>query len=187
MDALSTLAPRHGGVEEWNDAHLRLETYLRAYRLGDKWHEHELVRTIMIEAAKRKTEAPSRNATVITLETAIEMTDQWFGLVMRNAEGRASAEGRVHLLLTEAGKEWRDAFLSTDPPVEFIRAINDVSVSIGPDMHKSRMNAQQMDYGTFERIARGAFEQFEWGPVLRAFVIWLIIFLAAFTWYRQIS
>ncbi len=187
MDALSINTRTRGCVEEWNDAHLRLESYLRAYRLGDKWHEHELVRAIMLQAVGRKELSPERDATTITLETAIEMTDQWFSLVMRDAGERASAEGRVHLLLTDAGREWRDAFLSSDPPVEFIRAINDVSVSLGPDMHKSRMNAQQMDYGTFERIARGAFEQFEWGPVLRAFVIWLVIFLAAFTWYRHVS
>jgi len=186
METLNTDQRRSGTIREWNEAHRRLEDYLRAYRLADKWHEHRLMGEILRRAAERHGLDPGASPAKAAIETAQEMIDEWFSRILPEVDpARRCAQGRACLLLVDAGDRWPAAFLSQEPPADFLVRMKEVSIRLTPEMDVTPMNPCPMDYGSFPRLTGAAFQEFKWAPVLHGFVLWLLLFLAAFTYYER--
>ncbi len=64
-------------------------------------------------------------------------------------------------------------------------AVRSASMQAGPALEFTSLIRTEVDYGAMEDIAEGTWQQFSWAHVLRAFVIWVVIFFAAYGAYLQ--
>ena len=80
--ALSAFQPKTGALEEWNDAYVRVEDYLRAHRIHNRLHQSRLILRILERAARRHEQYPNLSPTTLAAEEAERMMDAWFGEIL---------------------------------------------------------------------------------------------------------
>ena len=166
---------------DWEVACLRLEDYLRAH--GVQPRERLLVLTLEIirEARELHLNNPGKSPMQTTMELAIGRTDEWFAMLAGSAENAVRA--RVAFFSPAIHRKWAFAFLVPSPPVGMLAEVRTAGTEAGPELDFQSLIRREMDYGAMEDIARETWEQFSWSHVLRAFVLWLVIFLAAYGLY----
>lgn len=160
---------------------MRLEDYLRAH--GVQPRERLLVLTLEIirEARGLHLKSPGRSPMQVTMELAIGRTDEWFAMLAGSAEN--SVRARVAFFSPAIHRKWAFAFLVPCPPGELLAEVRNAGTEAGPALNFHSLVRREMDYGTMEDIARGTWDQFSWSHVLRAFAIWLAVFLIAYGLY----
>lgn len=166
---------------DWEVACLRLEDYLRAH--GVQPRERLLVLTLEIirEARELHLNNPVKSPMQATMELAIGRTDEWFVMLAGSAE--KSVRARVAFFSPAIHRKWALAFLVPSPPGELLAEIRNAGTQAGPELDFQSLIRREMDYGAMEDIARETWDQFSWKQVLRAFVLWLVVFLAAYGLY----
>src|SRR5215217_4729964 len=70
--------PRTGTMEEWNEAYVRVENYLRAHRIHNRLHQSRLIQQILQRAAHRHESEPGRSPTVLAAQETESLMDVWF-------------------------------------------------------------------------------------------------------------
>jgi hypothetical protein len=166
----------------WNIACLRLEDYLRVHRVHDR---ERLLRLNLelLEEAKRLHAADSvRPPLDVTMSLATARTEEWFSRLAgsESPDAMQAARGRAAWFASGLHREWPSVFLDPNPPAELLSAVRAASLQAGPALEFSSLTRAEMDYGPMEDLAEGTWQQFSWGHVLRAFVIWVVIFFAAY-------
>ncbi len=176
--ALSTFQPRTGTLDEWNDAYVRVEDYLRAHHIHNRLHQSRLILRILERAARRHEQNPGLNPTTLAAEEAGRMMDAWFGEVLDEQNltpDRIAIAGRLALLLTDGAQKNPYAFLNEEQiPPEFARAMRRSSIEAGPDLAVSSMVPRPIDLGPITEAAGETIEQFERWPLLRTLALWLL-------------
>ena len=176
---LATFQPRTGTLDEWNDAYLRVEDYLRAHRIHNRLHQSRL---ILERAARRHEKTQAVAPTILAAEEAERMMDAWFSEVLGERDlphDRIAVNGRLALLLTDGPTRWPYAFLDEEQvPPEFARAMQQSSIEAGPDLAVSSMVPRPIDLGPISEAAGETMERLEKWPLLHTLVLW-VLFLAA--------
>jgi hypothetical protein len=175
---LATFQPRTGTLDEWNDAYVRVEDYLRAHRIHNRLHQSRLILRILERAARRHEQNPGLNPTTLAAEEAESLMDAWFGEVLDEQNltpDRIAIAGRLALLLTDGAQKNPYAFLNEEQiPPEFARAMRRSSIEAGPDLAVSSMVPRPIDLGPITEAAGETIEQFEKWPLLRTLALWLL-------------
>jgi hypothetical protein len=175
---LSTFQPKTGTLDEWNDAYVRVEDYLRAHRIHNRLHQSRLILRILERAARRHEQNPGLNPTTLAAEEAGRLMDAWFGEVLDEQNltpDRIAIAGRLALLLTDGAQKNPYAFLNEEQiPPEFARAMRRSSIEAGPDLAVSSMVPRPIDLGPITEAAGETIEQFEKWPLLRTLALWLL-------------
>jgi len=168
--------------DEWNIACLRLEDYLRVHRIHDRERLLRLSLELLEEAKKAHAASPGRTPLDVTMPLAIARTEEWFSRLAGSEipDAQQAARGRAAWFASGLHREWPSAFLDPHPPAELLAAVRSASLQAGPALEFSSLTRAEVDYGPMEDIAGGTWQQFSWGHVLRAFLIWLAIFFAAY-------
>jgi hypothetical protein len=185
MGALLPTADSLNGAAEpaWDEAFLRVQSYLRAYRLESPVLLSKITSSIIAEARSR---FPSAQADPV--EVAIEVTYSriaaWFtqaGYPADPANEQLSALGR--LALADLPGEWANTFLSPEPvSPDLAVAMASVRILPGPEMRPSGMAPEPLEFGILEPGDPRLPSRRVWIPV-RVVTLWIIIFgFFGFAW-----
>ena len=170
--------PKTGALEEWNEAYVRVEDYLRAHRIHNRLHQSRLILRILERAARRHAVNPDLSPTTLAAEEAERMMDTWFSEVLDEqdlAPDRVTVAGRLALLLPDGARKNPYTFLSEEPPpAAFVQAMRRSSIEAGPDLAVSSMVPRPIDLGPITEAAGETIERFEKWPLLRTLALWLI-------------
>lgn len=179
LAALSGFRPRTGTVEQWNDAYVRVEDYLRAHRIHNRLHQSRLIEAILERAALRHELDPSQHPTTLAAQETERAMQAWFGDLLgesAQASDRLAVQARVALLLADVPTKWPYAFLDADAtPPEVRAAVHRSTIQAGPDMAVSSMVPREIDLGTLPEVAGETFDVFERWPLVRWVAIWSVI------------
>jgi hypothetical protein len=183
------LADKDHATCAWNAACLRLEEYLCAHLVEDRAVLLRLTLRILDEARRFHAREPQRSPIAMTMEIAVSLTESWFARLAGGDDAQADlmlvSRGRVAYFATSAYRKWPQAFLDPHPPEELVTTVRNATLEAGPGLEFTRLVRQEVEYGPMEQIARETWEKFSWGHVLRAFAIWVGIFVAAYVSYLQ--
>ncbi len=172
------ILPDHTGqlagrpLEEWNEAHTKVESYFNALRIRNRPLLGQLTLRVLERAQKRAPQEPRRTATQLAAEEMDHIVTEWFAAVLlvppTNADQMLSTRGRLALLLADMPGKWQDQFLRPGPwPEEFTEAMRETFLRAGPDFQLSKMAPRPLDLGpitTLGNLGRV--------PYLRMIIVW---------------
>lgn len=140
----------------WNEAHERVESYLRAHRIALPITLSDLTNQIIAQAWARQPTEPRLAPVTIALSEADRVITDWFARVLaqeRPHSRRLGVRGRLALALADAPGRWPDAFLAPSPPP---RALSDAMraafLRAGPAPQRSKMMPQNIPLGSVARM-----------------------------------
>lgn len=166
----------------WNEAALRLEDYLRAHRVHDREHLLRLNLDLLAEARRAHPGQPGRSPLEVTMSLAAARTEEWFARLVdghATPDPQLAARGRAIWFASGLHRDWPSAFLAPAPE-GLLAAVRSGSIQAGPALEFSSLVRAEMDYGALEDLAENTWQQFSWAHTLRAFLIWVVIFFAAY-------
>lgn len=170
--------PTTGSLEEWNQAYVRVEDYLRAHRIHNRLHSSRLISKILERAAVRHAADPTLDPTTLAAEETELLMDHWFAEILDERDQpheRIAVDGRVALLLCDGPQRWPYAFLEDKQvPEDFVQAMRAGALAAGPDMAVSSMVPRPIDLGPIPEAAGETLERFEQLPMLRTIFLWLL-------------
>jgi hypothetical protein len=188
MDALTTAlqqgtAPEGLSLVEWNAACLRVEDYLRAHQLGNRAVVLRLTLEILQRAVAQRAQRPEEPFLGLALDEATRWADEWFAKLSgeRTDDLQDAARGRVAWVATHLGRGQGETFAPVTPALSDV--VGRISLQAGPNLEFTSLSRAEIDYGTMKEIARESRDQFSWVYVLRAFVIWVGVFLLCYGLY----
>lgn len=164
---------------DWDPACRRIEEYLRAHAVVPRERLIALTLGILQEAKSLHAQDPSGTPLECAMNLVVRKSDDWFSLLA----GDPSKASRARLAYFSSGRN--DLFLEPSPPAEFVSSIRSAGIEAGPALEFQSLIRKELDYGAMEDIARETWEQFSWRHVLRAFVLWLVVFLVAWASYLR--
>lgn len=187
----------------WDEAFLRVESYLRAHQIESRLLLNRLAMEIIRAAhdATQSAAAPGYLAmgtpavpavpdpVSLAMREAERRTNAWFKRVLGDAadpeDERLGTRGRIALVLANVPARWPQHFLAdTPPPPELVEAMRAVYIEAGPEIEITSMFPRPMDFGPIANVADEAWKTFARWPLLRAFVGWLFFLgLLAAAWY----
>jgi hypothetical protein len=166
---MNTFFPATGSETEWNLAYYRVEDYLRALRVENKFYQSQLILGILEKAAQRHAEDPSQSPTVLAMDQARAEVNLWFDNVLGHRE-RLTPTGLISFLAIDGPKRWPVLFLSDAVPPDFNHEMRDSGVRAGPDLEVSSMVPRPIDVSPLldPLHITDALEKARWGPALVA-------------------
>lgn len=170
----------------WNLACVRLDDYLRAHLVQDREHLLRLNLQLIDEAKLLQKQHVDSTPLDVTMNLVTKRTEDWFSRLAddsHEADARMAARGRALWFTNDLYRRFPSAFLEPEPPAGLRDAVRSVTLQTGPDIELASLTRKEIDYGPMEDIVGETWHQFAWGYVLRAFVIWVIIFFAAYGSY----
>jgi hypothetical protein len=188
----SNVAPEPVGPG-WDEAFLRVESYLRAHQIESRLVLNRLAMEI-VRAARVAADAPPssgaarRDPVALAMQEAERRTTAWFARVLGDAadpdDERLGTRGRIALVLADVPARWPQYFLAeAPPPQELIDAMRAAYIEAGPELELTRMVPRPLDFGPIANVADEAWSTFARWPMLRAVFGWLLfIGLLAAIW-----
>lgn len=175
----------------WDEAFLRVESYLRAHQIESRLLLNRLVVEIIREARAAADTPAGAGADPIALamREAERRTTAWFAQALGDAadpeDERLGTRGRIALVIADVPARWPQHFLaSTPPPPELVEAMRAAYLEAGPELELTRMVPRPLDFGPIANVADEAWKTFKRWPVLRAVVGWaFFVGLLAAAWW----
>ena len=186
----------------WDEAFLRVESYLRAHQIESRLVLNRLTVEI-IRAARESAGAAGPDAVAaaggsagarpdpvsLAMREAARRTTAWFARVLGDAadpeDERLGTRGRVALVMADVPARWPRHFLAeTPPPPDLVEAMRAAYIEAGPELELSRMVPRPIDFGPIANVADEAWRTFKRWPLLRAVFGWLLFLgLLAVVWF----
>lgn len=170
---------------EWNEAYTKVEAYLSAYQVKNRFLLARYVSQILENTMKRsELKVGKRSVTEVALEEADREVNQWFQSVLANTrtgepEDRLSARGRLALVLADMPRKWQSQFLTPPPwPDEFVAAMQQSYLTSGPDFQISRMQPQPIQLIPLVLQPISLLKLHE-RPILRMILVWVSMIVFA--------
>ena len=177
----------------WDEAFLRVESYLRAHQIESRLVLNRLALEI-IRAARVAADQPVAGPSdpldpvALAMREAERRTTAWFNRVLGDAvdpdDERLGTRGRIALVMADVPARWPQYFLAeTPPPPELVEAMRAAYIEAGPELELTRMVPRPFDFGPIANVADEAWKTFARWPVLRAILGWLLfVGLLAAVW-----
>ena len=174
----------------WDEAFLRVESYLRAHQIESRIVLNRLVVEIVRAARNAAGSAAGGGQDPISLAMgeAERRTTEWFARVLGDAadpdDERLGTRGRIALVMADVPARWPQHFLAaTPPPAELVEAMRAASIEAGPELELTRMVPRPLDFGPIANVADETWKTFARWPILRAVFGWLLfVGLLAAAW-----
>ncbi|MCU0791598.1 MAG: hypothetical protein MUE42_01820 [Opitutaceae bacterium] len=178
----------------WDEAFLRVESYLRAHQIESRLVLNRLTVEIIRAARAKALEHKAANRgtvdpVAVAMGEAERRTTAWFARVLGDAadpdDERLGTRGRIALVMADVPARWpRDFFADTPPPPELVEAMRAAYIEAGPELELTRMVPRPFDFGPIANVADEAWKTFARWPVLRAIFGWLVFLgLLAGAWF----
>ena len=191
LSAAPFAAPPEPLGPAWDEAFLRVESYLRAHQIESRLVLNRLAVEI-IRAARTVADTPAGaglDPVALTMREAERRTAAWFARVLGDAadpeDERLGTRGRIALVLADVPARWPQHFLAaTPPPPELIEAMRAAYIEAGPELELTRMVPRPLDFGPIANVADEAWKTFARWPILRAIFVWTVfVALLAAAWW----
>jgi hypothetical protein len=184
-------SPSDPSGSEWDEAFLRVESYLRAHQIESRLVLNRLAVEI-VRAGRAAAEAPGAAGVApveLAMREAERRTAEWFARVLGDAadpgDERLGTRGRIALVMADVPARWPQHFLAeAPPPAELIEAMRAAYLEAGPELELTRMVPRPFDFGPIANVADEAWKTFARWPVLRAIFGWTVfVALLAAAWF----
>jgi hypothetical protein len=163
----------------WDEAFLRVESYLRSYGLESHVLLHQVTASIIEEARGNARNGDAENPVVLAMNATQSRIGAWLarsGQPVDWTNDRTRAQGRLALIVADLPGRWPSSFLSSDPfPSDLAAAMASTHVLPSPGMKVSNMAPEPLEFGLLEPGDPRIQTKRIWVPI-RAVVPWLLIF-----------
>ena len=163
----------------WDEAYLRVESYLRAHQIDSRILLNGLTADIIRDARQRVRGPEDGEPVEVAMRIANERMASWFDNILGDetpSGERIGVRGRLALAMTDVPGRWPHYFLRPDPPPpEMVQAMRAAYIEAGPELQFSNMAPRPIDLGPIANVAGETWRTFQRWPVLRAIVGWMII------------
>ena len=177
---------------DWDEAFLRVESYLRAHQIESRLVLNRLAMEIVRDASRAVDGEIAAGRPVypvaLAMREAERRTAAWFQKVLGDAadpeDERLGTRGRIALVIADVPARWPQHFLAeTPPPPELVAAMRAAYIEAGPELELTRMVPRPFDFGPIANVADEAWKTFTRWPILRACLGWLFFLgLLALAW-----
>lgn len=174
----------------WDEAFVRVESYLRALQIESRMQINRLVGEIIGMARERARREPDVDPVTLSMHVADERLERWFVRVLgptarHAARDRVGIRGRLALVMANVPARWPQHFMNdpdsdTPLPPELVAAMRASYLEAGPELKLTTMTPRQIDLGPIASAADETWKTFRRLPFLRAATAWLLI-IAFFT------
>jgi hypothetical protein len=168
-----------GSEPAWDEAFLRVESYLRAYGLESHVLLHKVTASIIEEARGNAQSGAVGNPVELAMIATQSRIGAWLarsGQPADWANERIRTQGRLALITADLPSRWPNSFLSSDPfPTDLAAAMASSQVLPAPGMKVSNMAPEPLEFGLLEPGDPRIQSKRIWMP-MRAVVPWLLIF-----------
>lgn len=139
-------------LEEWNAAYAKVEAYFQALGVRNKLLLGKLVSGVLDRAMRRATVELNRAPMELAAEEMERAVSDWFATVLEASPAQPdpllTTRGRLALLLADMPGRWQDQFLKPAPwPDEFVRAMRESYLRLGPEFQLTQMDPRPIDLG----------------------------------------
>lgn len=163
----------------WDEAFLRVESYLRAYGLESRVLLNQATAAIIEEARTKAAAGQHDDPVTLAMEVTQDRIGAWIaqsGQPIDWTNERIRAQARLALIIADLPGRWPNQFLSSDPfPPELAAAITSSQILPAPGMKVSNMAPEPLEFGLLEPGDPRIQSKRIWIP-MRAVVPWLLIF-----------
>lgn len=162
----------------WDEAFVRVESYLRAHHIDSRVLLNRLAAEIIGEARQLAASHPGDDPVTVAIEVLHRRMSGWFANVLQlgdEADAQLRARGRLALIMAEVPRRWPQHFLSKDPaPQELRQAASESSLHPGPELRLTNMAPAPLEF-TFGEAVNDKWKTFSRWPFFRAAAAWLLI------------
>jgi hypothetical protein len=162
---------------EWDEAFLRVESYLRAHQIESRVLLNRLTSEIIVAARALATEHPGEPPVTLAMQVAHARIGEWMVQALGGgdwADRRLRARGRLATLMAEIPHQCPERFLTPDElPPEIQERMRSAQLAAGPEMRLTSMTATPLEFpsaGVGEK-----WSTFNRSAFSRAAASWLII------------
>ena len=175
---VATILPPVPPSAEWDEAFLRVESYLRAHHIESRVLLNRLTYEI-IDAARRLAEQmPDEMPVTIAVQVAHARIGEWLTQSMGEgdwADERFRARGRLAVLLADVPHECPEHFLIPDPlPPGLRERMASATLHPGPELKLTAMPSAPLEFPLAEAV-EGRWETFSRSMFLRAATSWIVL------------
>ncbi len=166
-------------LDEWNEAYVKVERYLTALRLRNKFLLGQYVYRILGRASRRAGAETGAAPTELAMEEAVKEINDWVGSVLgadvADTPHRIATQGRLAMLLADVPGKWQTLFLTPGPwPDDFVKAMRESYLRAGPDFQISSMQPRPMDLGPIHTLTTLSSR-----PYSKMMALWFVLLAAA--------
>lgn len=162
----------------WDEAFLRVESYLRAHHLESRVLLNQLATDIIQGARGRTLANPGEEPVAAAMHVAHTRIGAWFaraGNAGDWSDARVRVRGRLALVLADLPGRWADCFLAVEPvPPDLATALDSGVLQPGPVLRFSNMPPAPLEFGFNDPDVSSAHPQGGW-LMLREASAWLAI------------
>ncbi len=173
----------------WDEAFLRVESYLRAHQLESRVRLNHHASTILQEAAERVLAFPWEEPVEAAMHVTRARIGEWFARAGNWgpwSNARVRAEGRLALVLADFPPQWADTFLAPEPlPHPLTASLAGNAFEPGPELSLRTMPTAELVFGLrrpagalqlASRVWRSLREAAAWLSLLGLFgVAWVVL------------
>jgi hypothetical protein len=162
----------------WEEAALRVESYLRAHHLESRALLSHLATEIIDEARGQASRHPRETPVTLAMQVTHHRIETWIAQVAAASDWVSHgdrAHGRLALVIANLPGRWSNHFLSMEPvPPELTAAMASFHFQSGPELRFSNMPPAPLEFG-FDESDHPSAEQRSGWFLLRAASGWLML------------
>jgi hypothetical protein len=162
----------------WDEAFLRVESYLRAHHVESRVLLNQIATEIIREARQLLQQNPNEEPVVAAMHATHTRMGSWFarvGHVGDWSDERVRARGRLSLVLGESPVLEQNCFLSTaEVPANVTAALANGVLLPNPELHLSNMPPAPLEFGFNDPADPSISQKSTWGTVREA-AGWLVL------------
>ena len=176
-------------TEDWDEAFLRVESYLRAHQIESRVLLSRLTTEIVTAARALQNDHPYEAPVTLAMQVAHARIGHW--LMEAHGEGdwadeRFRARGRLALILAGFPQRCPEQFLAAEPLPSALRAdLAQAKLCPGPELQLTRMPPTALEFPLTEAVEE-KWSTFSRSVFFRAATSWLVITGAlGIAWYAM--
>jgi hypothetical protein len=175
--------------QAWDEAFLRVESYLRAHHLKSRVQLNALAMRVVTEARALAVDRPLEEPVELAMHVLHLQLGTWFVRAFNEgdwADERFRARGRLALVMTNMSNDWPQHFLVAEGvPSDITSELKECMLQPGPEVRFSNMPPAPLEF-PFADGANPAWQTFSQGPFVKGIATWvLIIGLLGVAWVQM--
>ena len=172
---------------EWDEAFLRVESYLRAHQVESRMLLTRLTGDIVADAQALAAQMPHEAPVTIAMRLAHARIGEWMQRAMGEgswSDERFRARGRLALLMAELPQRCPQTFLGHESlPEDVRRRMGEARLLPGPEMRPLTMPPAMLEFPLVE-MAEAKWVTFSRSAFVRAAASWvLFVSILGVAWY----
>lgn len=184
--ARSVTLPPPPATPAWDEAFLRVESYLRAHRIESRVLLNQRAAEIIASARVLAQENPDAPPVTLAMQVAHARIGEWLARAAGTndwADGRVRARGRLALLLADVPRRCPEQFLTGPIPEDVRVAMVSVELEAGPEVRLSRMPNAPLEFPLAAAVEEN-WVTFSRSAFLRGVTSWIFLAgLLGMAWY----